>query len=69
MSKYLISGTLQYDGQIEVEADSAAEAVELFNEMTPDDLIRDGLLFGNDCDIDCVQLLQDGKFVYTDEPY
>lgn len=67
--KYLITGTLRYDGQIEIEAASASDAVELFNEMTPDEIDRDGLLFGNDCDIDCVQCLRDGKFVYTDESY
>lgn len=67
--KYLITGTLQYDGQVEIEVDSAEEAVELFNGMTPDELDRSGLLFGNDCEIDSVQVLQDNMWVATDESY
>lgn len=68
--KYLVSGSLVYYGDIEIEADSAAGAVELFNKMTPDELDRWGMLNGNDCDIDIVRVLQDDcRWVDTDEPY
>lgn len=69
MNKYLVSGTLMYDGRIEIEADSASDAVELFNEMTPDDLVRSGDLFGNDSEIDDVLVLKDDKWFVSGEQY
>lgn len=35
MKLYRVTGTIEIDGEVEIEADSAQEAVEIFADMTP----------------------------------